>query len=244
MGDFSLTVSKWLLNLLFLFSSQVVSDLSQLHGLQHARLPCSSLSPRVCSDSCPLSWWCHPAILFSVTLSSPGLRSFPLSRSFPVSWLFTPGSWSIGTSASALLFPMNIQGWFSLGLTGLSPCWPRDSQESSPAPYFKSVNSLALSFLYGPILISQMTTGKTIALTIWTFVGKVMSQLFNTLSRFVILFCPRRKHLSVSWLWSLFPVILEPKKMKSDTVSTFSPSICHEVIGPDAMIFVFVNTEL
>ena len=84
-----------------------------------------------------------------------------------------------------------------------------------------------------------MTTGKYIALTIWTFVGKVKSLLFNTLSRFVMAFLPRSKHLLISWLWSLYAVILEPKKIKSVTVFIFSPSICHEVMGPDAMIFVF-----
>ena len=84
-----------------------------------------------------------------------------------------------------------------------------------------------------------MTTGKTIALTIWIFVGKVTFLLFNMLSRFVIAFLPRSKHLLISWLQSLSTVILEPRKMKSDMISTFSLSICHEVIGPDAMILVF-----
>ena len=80
-------------------------------------------------------------------------------------------------------------------------------------------------------------TGKTTALTIQTFVGKVMSLLFNTLSTFVIVFLPRSKHLLISWLQSLSAVILEPKKMKSVTVSIFFPSICHEVMGPDAIKF-------
>ena len=84
-----------------------------------------------------------------------------------------------------------------------------------------------------------MTTGKTIALTTWTFVGKVMSLLLNMLSRLVITFLPRSKHLLISWLQSPSAVILEPKKMKSITVSTFYSSICHEVMGPDAMVFVF-----
>ena len=84
-----------------------------------------------------------------------------------------------------------------------------------------------------------MTTGKTIALTRWTFVGKVMSLLFNMLSRLVIAFLLRSKPLLISWLQSSSAVILEPPKIKSDTVSTVSPSICHEVMGPDAMIFVF-----
>ena len=84
-----------------------------------------------------------------------------------------------------------------------------------------------------------MTTGKTIALTRWTYVGKVISLPFNMLSRLVIAFLPRSKHLLISWLQSPSAVILEPKKIKSDTVSTVSPSICHEVMGPDAMILVF-----
>ena len=84
-----------------------------------------------------------------------------------------------------------------------------------------------------------MTTGKTITLTRWTFVGKVMSLLFNMLSMLVITFLPKSKHLLISWLQSPSAVILEPKKIKSDTVSTVSPSICHEVMGPDAMILVF-----
>ena len=84
-----------------------------------------------------------------------------------------------------------------------------------------------------------MTTGKTIALTRWTFAGKVMPLLFNMLSRLVITFLPKSKHLLISWLQSPSAVILEPKKIKSLTVSIVSPSICHEVMGPDAMIFVF-----
>ena len=84
-----------------------------------------------------------------------------------------------------------------------------------------------------------MTTGKTIALTRWTFVGKVMSLLLNMLSRLVITFLPRSERLLISWLQSPSAVILEPLKIKSDTVSTVSPSLCHEVMGPDAMIFVF-----
>jgi len=84
-----------------------------------------------------------------------------------------------------------------------------------------------------------MTTGKTIALTIWTFVGKMISLIFNMLSRFVTAFLPSSKCLLISWLQSSSTVILEPKKIKSVTVSTFSSSICHEAMGPDAMILVF-----
>ena len=95
------------------------------------------------------------------------------------------------------------------------------------------------AFLIVQLSHPYMTTGKTIALTRWTFVGKVMSVLFNMLSKLVINFLPKSKRLLISWLQSPSAVILEPQKIKSDTVSTLSPSISHEVMGPDAMIFVF-----
>ena len=120
-----------------------------------------------------------------------------------------------------------------------SPCSQRDSQESSPTPQFKSISFSVLSLFYGPTLTSNMTTGKTITLTIWTFVCKVVSLLFNTLCRFAIVFLPRNKHLFISWLQSPSAVILEPKKIKSVSVSIVSPSICHEVMGPDAMVLIF-----
>src|SRR5574340_150034 len=120
-----------------------------------------------------------------------------------------------------------------------SPCSPRDSQESSPTTQFKSINSLVLSFLHSPVLESIHDHWKTIALTRQTFVGKVMSLLLNMLSRLVITFLPRSKCLLISSLQSPSAVILEPQKIKSDTVFTVSPTISHEVMGPDAMIFVF-----
>ena len=120
-----------------------------------------------------------------------------------------------------------------------SLCSPRDSQESSPTTQFKRINSLVLSFHYNPTPLPYMTTGKTIALTGRTFVGKVMSLLYNMLPRLVIAFLPRSKCLLISWLQSPSAVILEPPKIKSVTVSIVSPSVCHEVMGLDAMIFVF-----
>ena len=105
--------------LLLLFSLQVLSDSLRPHGLQHIRLPCPSLSPGVCSNSCPLSQWCHPTISSSVACFSSCLQSFPASGSFPMSQLFTSGGQSIGVSASASVLPMNIQGWFPIELTGL-----------------------------------------------------------------------------------------------------------------------------
>ena len=96
-----------------------------------------------------------------------------------------------------------------------------------------------LAFFIVQLSYPYMTTGKTIALTRQTFVGKVMSLLFNMVSQLVIAFLPRSKHLLISWLQSSSAVILEPPKIKSVTVSIVSPSICHEVMGPDAMILVF-----
>ena len=114
--------------------------------------------------------------------------------------------------------------------------------ESSPTPQFKTINSLALSFLYGPTLTSIhgiQRYGKTISLTRRISVGKIMSLLCNLLSRLVMAFLLRSKRLLISWLQSPAAVILEPKKIKSVTVSIVSLSICHEVMGPDAMIFIF-----
>ena len=99
------------------FSHSVVADFLQPHGLQHTRLPCPSPTPRTCSNSCPLSLWCHPTISSSVIPFSSHLQPFPASGSLPMSQFFTSGGQSIETSASVL--PMNIQGWFPLGLTGL-----------------------------------------------------------------------------------------------------------------------------
>ena len=143
------------------FSLSVVSDYLWPHGLQHTRLPCLSPTPRDCSNSRPLSWWCHPAILSSVVPFSSCLQSSPASGSSPMSQLFSSGGQSIGVSSSASGLPMNIQDRFPFG----SPCSPRNSQESSPTPQFKSTNSSAISFLYSPSLTPYMTTGKTTALT-------------------------------------------------------------------------------
>ena len=105
---------------MFLFSHSVMSDSFQCHGLQHARLPCPLLPSRVCSNLYPLSWWCCPTISSSVIPYSPCLQSFPASGSFPVSHFFTSGGQSIGASASASsVLPINTEGWFPLGLTGL-----------------------------------------------------------------------------------------------------------------------------
>ena len=155
-----------------------MSDFLWPHGLQYARLPCPSLSLRACSNSCPLSWWCHPTISSSVIrFSCP--QSFPASGSFLMSWLFTSGGQSIGASGSAL--PMNIQGWFLLGLTGLISLGSKGL--SSLLQYHSSKASILWCSDFFMVQLSHLytTTGKTIALTIWTFVGKMMYLVFNTL---------------------------------------------------------------
>ena len=107
------------------FSCSVVSDFSPLHGLQHARLPCPSPTPRVYSDSCPLSRWCHPTISSSVIPFSSRLQSFPASGSSQMSQFFPSGSQSIGVSASASVLSMNTQDWLLLGWTGLISLVPK-----------------------------------------------------------------------------------------------------------------------
>ena len=134
------------------FNCSVMSDSLRPHRLQHAGPLCSMPTPRACSNSSPLSQWCQPTISSSVVPFSSCPHSFPASGSFPVSQFFMSGGQSIGVSASALVLPMNIQDWSLLGWTGWSPCSPRDSQESSPTPQFKSIISMALSFLYSPAL--------------------------------------------------------------------------------------------
>ena len=157
----------------FQFSGSVVSDSLPPHRLQHTRPPCPSPNPGVYSNSCSLSRVCHPTISSSVVPFSSWLQSFPASGSFPVSQFFTSGSQSIGVSASAPVLPMNIQGWFPLGLTGLI------SLQSKGLTRVFSNNTVQKHQFFGAQLSlysnshPYMTTGKTIALTRWTFVGKV-----------------------------------------------------------------------
>ena len=168
---------------------------------------------------------CHPLLLPPSIF--PSIRVFSNELDLHIRW---PKYWSCSFSIS----PSNEHPGRTVG----SPCSPRDSQESSPTPQFKSINSSVLSFLYGPALTSIHDYGKNHSFD-WTFVGKVMSLLFYILSRLVIIFLPRSKHLLISWLQSPSAVILEPKKIKSVTVSIVSPSTSPEVMRPDAMILVF-----
>ena len=167
---------------------------------------------------------------------------FPRIRTFPVSHLFASDDQKTSASASASVLLENIQDWSPLRLTGLillsKGLWGVPSTAVWTHKVFGFLSSLLVHLLQ-----SYVTTGKTIALTMWTFVGRVMSLLFKTLSGFAISFLPRSNHLLISWLQSLCAMILEPNKRKSVTTSTFPPSICHVVMRPDAMIFVFFNIE-
>ena len=199
---------------MFQFSRSVVSDSLWPHGRQHARPPCPSPIPGAYSNSCPLSWWCHPTISSSVDPFSSHLQSFPASGSFPMSQFFASGGQSIGVLASGSVLPMNIQEWFPLGLTDLISLQSKGL--SSLLQYHSSKASVLwyAAFFIVQLSHSHMTTRKTIAFTRWNFVCKVMSLLLNMLSRLVIVFLPRSKHLLISWLQSPSAVIGEPLKNK------------------------------
>ena len=192
-----------------------------LHGLQHARPPCPSPTPGVYSDSCPSSQCCHPTISSSVMPFSSHLQFFPASGSFQMSQFFTSGGQSIGVSASASILPVNIQDWSPLGWTGWISLQSKELARVFSNTIIQKHQFFSTHFLIVQLSHPYMTTGKTITLTSWTFVSRVMSLLFNMLSRLVIAFLPRNKHLLISWLQSPSEVILEPKKIKSATVSIF-----------------------
>ena len=165
---------------------------------------------------------CHPFLLLPPI--PPSIRVFSNESILRMRW---PKSWSFRFS----IIPSKvIPGLISFRMDWLDLLAVQGTLESSQTPQFKSINSSVLSFLHCPFSYPYMTTGKTIALTRWTFVGKVMALLLNMLSRLVITFLPRSKHLFISWLQSPSVVVLEPPKIKSDTISTVSPSISHEVI--------------
>ena len=131
-----------------------MSDSLQTHGLQHTRLPCPSLYPGDCSNSCPLSQWCHPTISSSVTLLNSYPQSFPASGSFPMSRLFTSGGQRIGASASASVLLMNIQDWFPLGLTGLISLKSMGLSRVFSSTTLWKHQLFDISLLYGPTLTS------------------------------------------------------------------------------------------
>ena len=222
---------------LLLFNHSVISDSLRRYGVQHARLPCPSLPSWSGSNSCPLSQWCHSTISPSGIPFSSCLQSLPASGSFHESVLHIrwPKYWSFNFSIS----PSNeYSGLVSSRIDWFDLLADQGALKSLPQRYNWKASVLQCSaFFMVQLSHPYMTTEKTIALTRQTLVDKMISLLFNMLSRIVIAFLPRR-NLLILWLQSLSSVILEPKKIKSITVYILYSSICHEVMGPDAMILL------
>ena len=184
--------------------------------------------------------WCCPTISSSVVPFSSCFQSFTASGSFQMSQFFASGGQSIGVSASASALSNEYSGLISFKMEWLDLLAVQGTLKSLLQHSSSKASILWCSgFFIVQLPYPYMTSGKTIALTRWIFVGKVMSLLFNMLSRLVITFLPRSKSLLISWLQSPSSVILEPKKIKSVTVSIVFPSICHKMMGLDAMILVF-----
>ena len=207
------------------------------HGLQHARLPCPSLPPRACSDSCLSNRWCHPAIPFSVVPVSSCLQSFPASGSFPGSWLFASCGQSIGTSVPVLLLnilgwsPSEWTGWTSLQSKGLSRVFSNTTVQKHQ--FFSAQPSLWSNSHIHTWLLEKPSLWLCVPLlAMWC-----LYSLIHCLGVISILL--KSKCRLTSCLQSLSAVILEPKKIKSVTASTFFPSICHKVMGLDVMILIF-----
>ena len=149
-----------------------MSDSLWPHGLQYARPPCPSPTPEVYSNSCPLSGWCHPTISSSVVPFASCLQSLPASGSFPMSQFFASLGQSIGASASASVLPMNIHDWFPLGLTGLISLLPKGLSRVFSSSSLKSSVLQCSAFFMVQLSHLYMSTRKTIALTLQTFVDK------------------------------------------------------------------------
>ena len=210
----------------------------QPHEPHHARPPYPSPTAGVYPNPCQLVMsynhfiLCHPLLLLPSIF--PSLRVFSNESALHIRWLTY---WSFSFNIS----PSNEHpGLISFRMDWLDLLAVQGTLKSLIQHHSLKASILQCSaFFIVQLSHPYMTTGKTIALIRWTFVGKVMSLLFNILSRLVITFLPRNKCILISWLQSPSEVILEPRKIKSATVSTVSPPICHEVMGPDAMILVF-----
>ena len=175
---------------------------------------------------------CHPLLLLPSIF--PRIKVFSNESALRIRW---PKYWSFSFNISP---SSEHPGWISFRMDWLDLLAVQGTLKSLLQHHSRKASILRCSaFFTVQLSHPYMTTGKTIASTRWTFVGKVMSLLFNMLSRLVITFLPRSKHLLISWLQSPSAVILDSPKIKSATVSTVSPSISHEVMGPDAMILVF-----
>ena len=208
------------------FSRSVMSDSMRPHELQHARPPCPQPTPGVYSNSCPSNQWCPPAIssCYPLLLPTvpPSIRVFSNESTLHIRW---PKYWSFSLSIS----PSNEHpGLVSFRMDWLDLLAVQETLKSL-LQHHSSKASIFRDSAFFTVQLSHpyMTTGKTIALSRWTFVGKVTSLLFNILSKLVITFLPRSKCLLISWLQSPSAVILEPKIIKSDTLPTVSPSISH-----------------
>ena len=215
-----------------------MSDSLQPHRLQHARFPCASPSPSLLKPmSIELVMLSNHLILYYPLFLLPSI--FPSIRVFSnesLLWIRRLKYWNFSFS----ICPSNEYS----GLISFRMDWLDLEVQETLKSLLQQHTSKASIRQHSAFFIVQlshpyMTTGKTRALTRWTFVGKVMSLLFNILSRLVITFLPRSKPLLISWLQSPSAVILEPKKINPVTVSIISSSICHEAMGPDAMILVF-----
>ena len=236
LSPFALSIRPWGSFLQFSsvqFGCSVVSDSLQPHESQHARPPCPSPTPGVYSNSYPSSRWCHPTISSSVIpFSSWSIRVFSNESALCIRWpKYQSFSFSIRPSSEhpGLIFSRMDQ----LDLLAVQ------GTHKSLLQHHSSKASIFQCSAFFTVQLSHpcMTTGKTIALTGWTFAGKVMSLLFNVLSRLVITFLPRSKHLLISWLQSPSTVILEPQKIKSDIVFPWSDGTrCHDLS--------FLNVEL
>ena len=200
--------------------SPVMSDSLRPHESQHARPPCPSPTPRVHSDSHPSSQWCHPAISSSVIPFSscpqpPSIKVFSNESTLHMRW---PKYWSFSFS---IIPSKEVPGLISFKMDWLDLLAVQGTLKSLLQHHSSKASILHHSaFFTVQLSHPYMTTGKTIALTRWTLIGKVMSLLLNMLSRLVITFLPRSKHLLISWLQSPSAVILEPRKIKSDIVFT------------------------
>uniref|UniRef100_A0AC11EQ63 Uncharacterized protein n=1 Tax=Ovis aries TaxID=9940 RepID=A0AC11EQ63_SHEEP len=221
------------------FSHSVVSDSLRPHESQHASLPVHHQLPEFTQthvhrvrDAIQPS---HPlSSLLLLPPIPPSIRVFSNESTLRMRW---PKYWSFSFS---IIPSKEIPGLIFFRMDWLDLLAVQGTLKSLLQHHSSKASILRHSaFFTVQLSHPYMTTGKTIALTRWTLVSKVMSLLLNMLSRLVITFLPRSKRLLISWLQSPSAVILEPQKIKADTVSTVSPSICHEVMGPDAMIFVF-----
>ena len=218
-----------------------MSDSLWPHGLQHARPPCLSPTLGVYSDSCPSSQWCHPAISSSVVRFSSHLQSFPASGSFQMSQLFASGGQSIGVSSFSMSPSNEHLGLISFRMDWLDLLTVQGTLKSLLQPHSSKASILWHSaFFIVQLLHPYMTTGKTIALTRWTFDGKVTSLLCTMLSRLVITFLPRSKHLLISWLQSPSSDFRAPQNRVCHCFPIYLPwndgTGCHD--------FSFLNVEL